>query len=299
MFAEATTFKKHHNTDDVKIPSGVNIQYGQNSCSTILRLARDVASKKSKFIARFIASLATLIFLPFPAAADLSTPEWSCWFSAKEHYKEVSLNEIIADVAPLRQWMFNANTTGTVTPSKANSTPIKHSLKNKARRRFLQYEKQKYGINLGWTDNAAVQTEKDSRGFAATLPNNRKILRYGDVVALSWGQRKPYLRYKKREWGINLVWAHNPSYEWKVLGGRDRAPVQKGKDWVILFNMAHSEPMLYFKRDRGANIGWPDSKHWSAWWKPNFTGTIHASNPCEKYMARAAARVLAEVPVIQ
>ncbi|MEH6631632.1 MAG: hypothetical protein V7776_12425 [Halopseudomonas aestusnigri] len=276
-----------------------NSELKQDLVATRIHLSCDRTSKKTKTMTRFMASLATLLFLPFPVAAELKTPEWSCWLQAKNYYEEVSSNEIIADVAPLQQWMFNANSTGTVSPSKANLTPIKYSLKNKARRRFLQYEKQKYGINLGWTDNAAAQTEKDIRGFAATLPNSQKVLRYGDVVALSWGQRKPYLRYKKREWGINLVWAHNPSYEWKVLGGRDGAPVQTGKDWVVLFNMTHAEPMLYFKRGRGANIGWPDSKHWSAWWKPNFTGTIHASNPCEKYMARAAARVLAQVPVVQ
>ena len=252
---------------------------------------------------RNIALLTAILVLPHSATAE-NTSALQCWIQAQEYYKEKSQDEIISDSSPLQQWMFSANSSGVVLLSEPkstpNSSPIGYSLKNKSRRRFLQYEKQDYGINLGWTKNASAQTEQASQGFAVTPPYNDRILRYGSVVALSWGQMsKPYLRYKKRKWGINLSWERNPSYEWKVLGGAEGSPVRQGKDWVILFNMTHAEPMLFFKRKRGGNIGWPDSKNWSPWWEPSFSTTIQGTNTCEKYMARAAARILAKVPVVQ
>ena len=63
-------------------------------------------------------------------------------------------------VAPLvsttKQWMFGSAGSGQVLAKQTFTarTDRNYWLKNRMVRKFLQYEKQSFGINLGWTDDA-------------------------------------------------------------------------------------------------------------------------------------------------
>ncbi len=170
--------------------------------------------------------------------------------------------------AKATQWMIGANGSGHILPKRSwkAAKGRNYNIKNLERRRFLQYEKQGTGrgINLGWTANASAATaKKRAQWFFARSSNVQSPITYGERVAIGWGSRgKPFIRYAKRNVGINLNWSKKPVYEWVIRGGKAGQPVRLGKDRVILFNMKHREPLIYFDRPVGANIGWPDSTRW-------------------------------------
>lgn len=60
---------------------------------------------------------------------------------------------------------------------------------------------------------------------------------------------------------IDLLWSDNPVFEWRLLGGLLGKQVHT-REWLCIWNF-HSEkgePLIYFKREIGGNIGWPSSK---------------------------------------
>lgn len=167
-----------------------------------------------------------------------------------------------------KQWMIGANSSGFIYPKSSWKGPAdrNYNIKGSVIRKFLQYEKQgtARGINLGWTNNASAKTAaKRSKWFFSRKSNSRQPIRYGERIAIAWGKgKKPYIKYAKRNIGINLDWSKSPSYEWTFLGGKTGQAVKKGKDWVIIYNIKHKQPLMYFKRTAGGHIGWPDSKKW-------------------------------------
>jgi len=188
-------------------------------------------------------------------------------------------------MAPYKQWMIGANNTGTVRHGLPNGpvADAQYNLKGSVPRKFLQYEKQGTwrGINLGWTDNASASTaiKRAKWYFVATADGSAPVvggsLHFGDPIALAWGSgKKPYIKYSKRNVGINLNWSSKPSFEWAVLGGNPGSIVKRGEDLVILFNLKHRQPMIYFNRRVGGNIGWPDSRTWNP-----FSGSFTSKNP--------------------
>lgn len=171
---------------------------------------------------------------------------------------------------PYTQWMIGANKTGAVYTSLADGPDSKrYNLKGKGVRKFLQYEKQGTfgGINLGWTDNASAKTATGSSQWYFTKPFGaysfvRPVV-YGERVALAWRRgENQYVKYAKRNVGINLDWSKKPSFEWAILGGKPGTDVKRGEDWVILYNLKHKMPLMYFDRTKGGDIGWPDSTRW-------------------------------------
>jgi hypothetical protein len=145
--------------------------------------------------------------------------------------------------------------------SKGDIRPGKrYLLKNSTNRHFLQYKNQGTfgGINLGFSDDAEPSTAAKVVHWEF-LNRQRTALKYDEPVALRC--KDGYLRYGSRSVGINLVWSDSPVFEWRLLGGRPGTPVTTS-DWFSIFNM-HSqpgEPMIYFQREIGGNIGWPSSK---------------------------------------
>lgn len=165
-----------------------------------------------------------------------------------------------------KQWMFNANSPrGLIHPKSDFDGPRdrNYSLKNKFPRKFLQWEDQTFGINLGWTDDAEAATEQRVRRWFFTKADDTP-LRYGEVIAIGNGGDPSFLQYESRTIGINLAWSNDPKFEWKILGGKIDAPVEI-QDWVVLFNLKseEGEPLLYFDRNSGGDIGWPSSRTWS------------------------------------
>ncbi len=182
-----------------------------------------------------------------------------------------------------QNWVINPNTNGPIRVSRpGGSGPIYPlSIKGLTNRKFLQYEKNKYGINIGWTDNASSSTERASRKWRIQRSTNATgPLRYGEKIAIGWiNADKSFIRYKSRKWGINLVWSEHPVYEWMVLGGKKGTEVPPRYNRVILYNMKHRLPIIYVSRNKGGHIGWPDRKS--------------TAKDCDKVHGVIAVRVLA------
>jgi hypothetical protein len=135
----------------------------------------------------------------------------------------------------------------------------RYLLKNSTNRHFLQYKEQGWGIvNLGFSDNADPSTAAKVVHWEFANAQ-RTPVKYDEPVAIRC--KDDYLRYGHRPRAINLLWSDNPVHEWRLLGGRPGAPVKTGESFSI-FNMhgENGEPLIYFKREFGGNIGWPSSK---------------------------------------
>ncbi len=138
----------------------------------------------------------------------------------------------------LKQWMFDPNNAHHPLYAKANfNGPASRNtnLKNSMQRKFLQYERQTFGINLGWTHDATAKTAVAVSRWFFTRPDTTHPLRYGDTVAMGYGTSPSYIRYANRTFGINLDWSSAPRYEWKLLGGKTGTQVRSG-DWLAIYN---------------------------------------------------------------
>jgi len=164
-----------------------------------------------------------------------------------------------------KQWQFNLTTKGLPVLSKSSfEGPANRNfwLKNKEPRKFLQYERQSVGINLGWTDDAEPSTgQRVARWFVNRKTDADGRIRYGDSVALGYGKSPSFIRYAEREFGINLDWSKFQVFEWKLLGGPIGDEVKTG-EYLAIYDEKAKEPMVYFDRTAGGDIGWPSSKTW-------------------------------------
>ncbi len=132
-------------------------------------------------------------------------------------------------------------------------------LHNQTNHHYLYYKEQPPGaINLGFTDDAEPSTA--ARVIQWEFVNrDGSAVRYGEPVAIRC--KDDYLYYGERTFGINLKWSDGPSFQWRLYGGRlgDRV---KTRDFLCIWNMHgdQGEPMIWFEREIGGNIGWPSSK---------------------------------------
>jgi hypothetical protein len=181
--------------------------------------------------------------------------------------EDMSFAEAQAITADFQQWMIGSNVSGFVLTKSSFDGPVDRSynLKGLKLRKFLQWEDQTFGINLGWTDNASAETSrKVSRWFFARHPSNRETgpIVYGETIAIGYGVSPSFVKYAHRDIGVNLKFVGEPAFEWKILGGQPGQAVRTGRDWVILYNITEGQPLIYFKRDAGGHLGWPDSISW-------------------------------------
>ncbi len=173
-------------------------------------------------------------------------------------------------MVPFKQWMIGANATGFVYPNIASGPASKkYNLKGMENTKFLHYETQGTfgGINLGWTNTASAGTAIDRAQWIFLRPGGPSAqlapVVYGEPIALGWSKGgKQFLKYSKRNVGINLDWS-DPVFEWTILGGTPRTRVGRGQDFVILYNLKHKMPLMHFDRTKGGDIGWPDSSKWT------------------------------------
>jgi hypothetical protein len=177
-------------------------------------------------------------------------------------------------MAPYKQWVIGANTTGFV-ESKSSWNHLaahRYNLKGTDNRKYFQYEKQD-GMNLGWTDNETAQTAVDRSQWFFSWKSGSGVtdnaILYGQPIAIAWGPgSKPFLKYAKqpilsywnRPVGIDLDWSNKPVYEWAILGGRPGTKVKRGVETIILYNLKFKRPLVRFDRAVGGDIGWPGSK---------------------------------------
>lgn len=176
--------------------------------------------------------------------------------------------DVVVDL--MKQWIILADHTkkgGPVRPKTTFEGPGDRNfqLKNKRPIKFLQYEKQTTGINLGWTDNASAATAKRvQRWFFRRDGGDESPIRYGEPVAMGYGTKPSWLCYETRTFGINLRYKDNPCYQWKLLGGTLGQPV-KVDQWLAIYNTKINEFLIYFEREGqgSAWVGWPSSKTWA------------------------------------
>ena len=164
----------------------------------------------------------------------------------------------------LKQWMFDPNHAHHPLYAKssfAGPASRNTNLKNSMQRKFLQHERQTFGINLGWTDDASAATAARVSRWFFTRADTTRPIRYGDTIAIGNGQSPSYVRYANRTVGINLDWSTTPRYEWKLLGGKVGQKVRSG-DWLAIYNTVTKQPLIYFDRTVGGDIGWPNSETW-------------------------------------
>jgi len=166
-------------------------------------------------------------------------------------------------VEDMKQWMIGPGSGSIFLKRQFDGRPERnYNLRGLEIDRYLQHEKQRFGINLGWTDDASPQTAaKVRRWFFARESTDDSPLRYAEVVALANGGKPSFVRYEDRTVGVNLGWSEKPVYEWKVLGGSPGSPVMQGQR-VALYNMKGNECLIYFDRTAGGDIGWPTSQRW-------------------------------------
>jgi hypothetical protein len=166
----------------------------------------------------------------------------------------------------LKQWMFDPNHPHHPLRAKLNfNGPADRNtnLKNSRTRKFLQWEEQTFGINLGWTSDAEPTTAvRVSRWFFTRLADDSSPIRYGQSVALGYGISPSYIYYEERTFGINLNWSSTPRFDWKLLGGKSGQEVRSG-DWLALYNQTARDCLIYFDRTVGGDIGWPSSETWT------------------------------------
>lgn len=164
----------------------------------------------------------------------------------------------------LKQWRLDPNHPGHAFYAKASfSGPARRNtnLKNTMEQRFLQWESQTFGINLGWTDDVSTATANRVSRWFFTRNDTTHPIRYGNTVALGNGGSPSYIRYAERTFGINLEWSSTPRYEWKLLGGKKGQIVRSG-DRISIYNTVTKQPLIYFDRTVGGDIGWPNSETW-------------------------------------
>lgn len=170
-----------------------------------------------------------------------------------------SASDIQRAAESLKQWTIlnPAGGVGEVRPGK------RYLLKNSTNRHFLRYKRQGIagGINLGFTDDAEPSTAAKAAHWEFVNPG-RTPVKYDEPVAISC--KDVYLHYGHRTIGINLDWSDNPVYEWRLLGGRPGTPVRT-REYFSIFNelSEHGEPLIWFERPLGGNIGWPSSRTWA------------------------------------
>lgn len=125
--------------------------------------------------------------------------------------------------------------------------------------KFLKYEdRDDPGINLGWgkTDKPYFQFIKVGGGE----------IKNGDKIAVYVGDQtgpKKYLKYEKRDKGINLSWSSTPVYEWELrdLENETGNSIKTNTTIGIVNNVERNREgdfMVYCRRrfSRTVNLAW-------------------------------------------
>ena len=173
--------------------------------------------------------------------------------------------DLVVDL--MKQWIILADHTkkgGPIRPKTTFDGPAdrNYQLKNKLPIKFLQYEKQTAGLNIGWTNDASAATAKRvQRWFFRRDGENETPVRYGETIAMGYGTKPSWVCYETRTVGVNLAYKDNPCYQWQLLGGTPGQPV-KVDEWLAIYNTKAKECFIYFERTVGGHVGWPSSKTW-------------------------------------
>jgi hypothetical protein len=138
------------------------------------------------------------------------------------------------------------------------------NLKHRGQARYVGWEKQMFGVNLGYSDDATTETaRKMARWFFRRQDGSTRKVRYGELIAMGYGTSPSFYKYAVTNVGINLQNTGTPSYEWRLIGppGTAGRPVTTGQ-WLAIWNEVEDGFLIRFDRNLGVDLGWPDSKRW-------------------------------------
>jgi hypothetical protein len=114
----------------------------------------------------------------------------------------------------------------------------------------VRYGERKWGINLVWDKKANLNNIKVvTQGIVAG-----GAIRYGDKVAIHV-EGGGYLKYQKRDFGINLVWSKEPVYEFVITGGAKGTAVPLNAT-VAIYNEVEKDFLINAERPVGINLRW-------------------------------------------
>jgi len=140
---------------------------------------------------------------------------------------------------------------------------LSFNLKHRDQKRYLQWEEQTLGVNLGYSDDATSDTAREKARWFFKRPSGSGPVRYGEAVAMGFGTHPSFYKYAQTRVGVNIENTGTPSYEWRFIGGPGTAgaPVRTG-EWLAIYNDIEGDFLIYFNRDVGVDLGWPTSKTW-------------------------------------
>jgi hypothetical protein len=175
-----------------------------------------------------------------------------------------SLDQVAQLAEKYKQWSIGAGEPGQVFgKSRFEDHPERsYTLKNSRPRKFLQYEHQTWGINLGWTEDASSESAKRvARWFFTRNGARTGPITFGETIALANGKGGFWLHYAEREFGIDLEWFGQATFAWTILGGKVGQPPPRGQ-YLAVYNEKIRLFFVEFDRDISGDLGWSDSKAW-------------------------------------
>jgi hypothetical protein len=123
--------------------------------------------------------------------------------------------------------------------------------------KYLTWEKQTFGINLGFKNSG------DRKTHFRLSDNQEREIRSGERVALGIGGSPAFLHYHERSVGINLDWSERAVFEWRIFGADTELgkPIPENTAIALLNDQVKPDPDFFIKFDRtaGADIGWTTS----------------------------------------
>ena len=146
---------------------------------------------------------------------------------------------------------------------------VAYNLKHLGQRRYIGWEKQTFGVNLGYSDDATDETaRKMARWFFRRQDGSSRTVRYGEPIAMGYGTSPSFYKHKVTKIGVNLENTGSPSYEWRLIGlpGSAGQPVKTGQRLAIWNDVAGGF-FIRFDREVGGDFGWPTSRTWETQFK--------------------------------
>ena len=112
--------------------------------------------------------------------------------------------------------------------------------------KFAESPGRDYGIDLAWTSDIE-RSRITLRDQASTSGSPFSAITVGERIAISVDPRG-YLKYERREYGINLVWSPRPVYEWEIRNGQaNGSRLESGKP-VGLYNHVENDYLVHCER---------------------------------------------------
>jgi hypothetical protein len=151
-----------------------------------------------------------------------------------------------AEAAQVADW--KVTSTGTTGTSVLPAVTA-YRLENRTAGSALVYGQRDFGINLVWGSSSGAPNVRFER--PSTSPDHGP-LQFGEPLAVRINGGG-YVRYRVRDFGINLDWSSTPVFDWRIYGGT--GTIRTGAS-VSLYNRTEADYMVNARRAFGINLCW-------------------------------------------